>query len=216
MKNFLLFLNIGILGGLAYLISGSANAVIEDQGLDLSETVREETPVLATAPLPVTLAELPATANVTMSDLIVDLDEKPVDEMAEKFLTTAIEARIMDLEEGRAAQLNSETDAVKDYGTLMLRDQKIMLNELKAIAASKHITLPETPDAKQQEALAMLKQQSGKEFDKKFMKMMIIDHKRDVRKFRKATRSNDVDVKAFAVKYLPVVEAHLDYIQKLK
>ncbi|MBL0744990.1 DUF4142 domain-containing protein [Chryseolinea lacunae] len=216
MKNFLLFLNISILGGLAYLFSGSTTAVEQDQATALATTLRDESPLLASATLPVTLAELHEPAHVNMSDLIVDLDEKPVDEVAEKFLTTAIEARIMDLEQGRAAQQRSATDAVKDYGTLMLRDQNIMLNELRAIAASKHITLPEAPDAKQQEALATLQQQDGKAFDKKFIKMMIIDHKRDVRKFRKATHSNDVDVKAFAVKYLPVVEAHLDYIQKLK
>jgi putative membrane protein len=46
--------------------------------------------------------------------------------------------------------------------------------------------------------------------------MMILDHKRDVRTFEKATKSNDADVKLFATKYLPVVQSHLEKIRTLK
>ena len=61
-----------------------------------------------------------------------------------------------------------------------------------------------------------LRKAHGKAFDKKFIRMMIIDHKRDIVKLEKATRSNDADVQVFATKYLPVVEGHLVKIKALK
>ncbi len=46
--------------------------------------------------------------------------------------------------------------------------------------------------------------------------MMTIDHKRDVKKFERATRSRDADVQVFATRYLPYVQSHLERIRGLK
>ncbi|HYI78569.1 MAG TPA: DUF4142 domain-containing protein, partial [Chryseolinea sp.] len=64
--------------------------------------------------------------------------------------------------------------------------------------------------------LTDLKEVHGKSFDKKFIRMMIIDHKRDLKKFEKATRSTDADIQVFATKYLPYVQSHLQKIKALK
>ena len=51
---------------------------------------------------------------------------------------------------------------------------------------------------------------TGKKFDKKFLKMIKIDHKRDVRQFTKATEFEDAETKKFATENLPLIQSHLD------
>jgi putative membrane protein len=219
MKNFLLFLNLLILAGLAYVFSGAEDA--NNEQTSSPEVVRAADVVIVkeasfAKARPTHVTALPKTQEVNMSDLLTTLDDTPIDQVVETFLTKTAESRIMDFEEGRTAQQKSSVDAIKDYGSLMVRDQSKMLTDLHALAAAKHITLPAMPDEQQQKALANLQQEEGHSFDKKFIKMMIIDHKRDVKKFKKAAQSHDLDVRAFALKYLPVVESHLEDVQKLR
>jgi putative membrane protein len=217
MKNFLLFLNLLILAGLAYIVSGPEDMKEEatpPQGTSASADIVILKEASFEKPAPP--RTLPQAQDINMTDLLADFDDTPIDQVVETFLTKTAESRIMDFEQGKAAQQKSTVDAIKDYGSLMVRDQSKMLADLHALAASKHITLPNTPDEHQQKALADLQQEEGNSFDKKFIKMMIIDHKRDVKKFKKAAQSQDPEVRAFALKYLPVVEAHLDDVLKLK
>jgi len=218
MKNFLLFLNLLILAGLAYIFSGAENMNNEEQASTKEKPTPADIVIVKEASFekPAPVHTLPQVQEVNMTDLLADLDDTPIDQVVETFLTKTAESRIMDFEEGKTAQQKSTVDAIKDYGSLMVRDQSKMLADLRALAASKHITLPDAPDEHQQKALADLQQEQGNSFDKKFIKMMIIDHKRDVKKFKKAAQSHDLDVRAFALKYLPVVEAHLEDVQRLK
>ena len=139
-----------------------------------------------------------------------------VDEMISEFLIESVDARLMDLEEGKVAMQRSTSKKLKEYGDLMMKDQSRMLDELKIIAERKQVKLPSNLSQEKAEGLAYLKKEHGESFDKKFIKMMILDHKRDVRKFEKATKSNDADIKLFATKYLPVVQSHLEKIRTLK
>lgn len=74
------------------------------------------------------------------------------------------------------------------------------------------MTLPETISNDKQDGLDELQKKSGKEFDEKFIKMMTIDHKRDIKDFKKATKYKDQEVASFASKYLPLIQSHLDKI----
>ena len=65
-----------------------------------------------------------------------------VDEFVKEFITEMAEARLMDLEEGKIAQQKSTTKDLKSYGTLMVKDQTEMLQEIKKLAALKNVSLP--------------------------------------------------------------------------
>lgn len=143
--------------------------------------------------------------------------EKPVvDEATVGFIKEMAEARLMDLEEGKTAAQRSTTRALKDYGSLMVKDQTKMLEDLRKIAEVKNVMISSWLGPEKAAGLEELKKVHGKSFDKKFIRMMIIDHKRDVQKFEKATQSGDADVQVFATKYLPVVQSHLEKIKTLK
>jgi putative membrane protein len=139
-----------------------------------------------------------------------------VNEAVEEFLQEMTEARLMDLEEGKIAQQRGTTRSLKDYGSLMIKDQSKMLDELKKIANLKKVTVPTWLGPDQAEGLEDLRKAHGKSFDKKFIKMMIIDHKRDIKKLEQAIHSRDADIQIFATKYLPTVQSHLDQIMALK
>lgn len=46
--------------------------------------------------------------------------------------------------------------------------------------------------------------------------MIIKDHKRDIRDFKKAMNSDDPDIREFAKRNLPLLEDHLEKAQALK
>jgi putative membrane protein len=139
-----------------------------------------------------------------------------VDEDLSDFMTEAANSRMMGIEEGKLAKERGTTAEIKKYGKWMVEDQTIILKELKALAKSKKVVLPQKISDDRADGLATLQSKTQKDFDEKFVKMMTIDHRRDVRKFKNATTIGDKDVAAFASKYLPVIESHLQRAQEIK
>lgn len=122
----------------------------------------------------------------------------------------------MNIEEGKIAEQQGTSRALKDYGTMMVNDQSKMLDELKKMAATKKIIVRNFLGESKSEGLKKLKEANGRDFDDKFIRMMIIDHKRDVKKFEKALYSTDPDIQVFATKYLPLIKDHLNKIKSIK
>ena len=131
-------------------------------------------------------------------------DEAPI------FIVKMADARLMDREEGRLAASYGSTKAIRDYGSLMVKDQETLFAKLKQLAASKNITLPNAISEKKSKQLMKLSGFRGKKFDRNFLNMIKTDHKRDIKKFKKATEFEDVATKKFAVDNLPMIEQHLE------
>jgi len=132
------------------------------------------------------------------------------------FLITAADGRMMGILEGKAALEKGTTKEIKDYGQLMIKDQKTMLAGLKNIAQQLSVTLPDSISEEKQDGLEDLMEKDSRKFDKKFVKMMKIDHRRDVRLFSKAQAYDNPKIKAFASQYLPMVESHLAKVKVLR
>jgi putative membrane protein len=203
MKNLIILINIIIIFGIAAIFTDHETSKTDVRNLNNGKLTADAT----------------KTKNLAPSDFGVlskDSDRKSdVDEFVKEFITEMTEARLMDLEEGKIAQQKCTTKELKSYGMLMVNDQTEMLHELKKLAARKNVSLPQVLGPDKTEGLKALKEVHGKPFDKKFIKMMIVDHKRDVKKFERATQSRDADVQVFATRYLPYVQAHLQKIRAL-
>ncbi len=143
-------------------------------------------------------------------------DEDLVDEDVAEFLVKSADARMMDAKEGKLATVNATSAALRKYGELMIKDQSLLLDKIKALAAKRNITIPTGISDKKQEGRDDLAKEKGKDFDDKFIKMMVIDHERDIKLFKKATECKDKGVSEFAKKYLPVIQSHLDKINEIK
>jgi putative membrane protein len=138
------------------------------------------------------------------------------DKKTKEFLVGMTDARLMDREEGKRAAEKGTTETVRLYGEKMIKDQTYLLQQLQAFAKTKHISLPTTISDKKANALKDLKEKSGTELDEKFIKMICIDHTRDVKKLKKALKSEDVTVAQFASKHLPMIQNHLSEIKQIK
>jgi putative membrane protein len=139
-----------------------------------------------------------------------------IDEKISRFMTEAADARMMDIEEGKLAMQNGTNDLIKNYGQRMVTDNTKLLQELRTLAASKNITLPQQLSNEKADELENLGEKEGKEFDQKFIKMMRADHKRDADRFESAAEEcKDQDVKSFASKNLAVVESHLTMLEQV-
>jgi putative membrane protein len=99
---------------------------------------------------------------------------------------------------------------------MMVKDHTKASAELKSIANGKKLGLPVTLDKDTQDRVDSMSLQSSAGFDLKFMEIMVAVHKKDVAAFEHATTAlADPDLKAFAVKTLPVLKMHLADAEKL-
>ena len=105
---------------------------------------------------------------------------------------------------------------MQQYGMLMVKDQAVLVNKLKVLAADRKISLPDGISNKKETGRQVLFGKTGENFDKLFIKMMRIDHERDVKIFTEATGSDDKGIRLFASRYLPMIQLHLDKINALE
>ena len=121
-----------------------------------------------------------------------------------------------EVELGQLAQQKASNPAVKEFGAMMVKDHTAANDKLKALAASKHLSLPDSPSLMQKASKTKLSMLSGDSFDKSYVKGMIDDHKTDIKLFQKeASEGKDPQAKSFAAATLPTLQAHLQKIQSI-
>lgn len=133
-----------------------------------------------------------------------------------KFMMKAASGGMMEVELGQMAQQKAQSQRVKDFGAMMVRDHTKANNELKALAANKNVSVPAAMTEEHQGHVNGMRDKTGKDFDKAYMSMMVDDHEKDVNDFsNESNNGSDAEVKAFAAKTLPVLRAHLDSAKSL-
>jgi putative membrane protein len=127
-----------------------------------------------------------------------------------KFAMEAAHGGQAEVELGKLAQEKGSSQAVKDFGQLMVHDHSEANQKLMAVAEQEKMQLPGSPDAKQQAIYDKLSKLSGSAFDKAYMHDMLKDHEEDIKAFKKESMTGtDPQIKNFAAETLPVIEGHL-------
>jgi putative membrane protein len=133
------------------------------------------------------------------------------------FVVTAALAGMAEVEHGKLATGKAVNLKVKELGERMIADHTLAGNELKSLAASKQITLPAALDPPHQAAHDKYAKLSGGEFDRTYIQDMVADHQKAVADFTaEANNGKDSEVKAWASKTLPGLQAHLKMAQDLQ
>ncbi len=132
------------------------------------------------------------------------------------FLVDAADARMMGMKEGREAVKKGTSPEIRNYGRLMVKDQTALLSQIRKLAAAEKITLPTQISNSKKEGFSQLAELSGEDFDRRFIKMMIIDHERDVKEFKDAQSTSNKAIASFATAKLPVIQTHLDKINAIR
>jgi putative membrane protein len=136
---------------------------------------------------------------------------------AKAFLSDAAQGGLAEVQLGRLASQKAANAEVKAFAQQMVTDHSKAGEEIKALAAKKNIMLPTSVDAKHKAEHDKLAGLSGAAFDKAYVAAMLADHEKTVTEFKhQATMNQDPDVKAWANKTLPTLEAHLNKVKGLQ
>jgi putative membrane protein len=135
---------------------------------------------------------------------------------ARSFVKEAAEGAATEVALGRVAQEKGSSDAVKQFGKRMVDDHSKAAEELKQAAAMARIAVPSETPKKAKKAQDKLSKLSGAEFDRAYAKMMVSDHKVDVKDFENEARNGAIPaVRSFAANTLPTLKEHLKLAEEL-
>jgi putative membrane protein len=133
-----------------------------------------------------------------------------------KFANEAAEGNAMEVHLAQIAQQKSNSDAVKQLAQKIEQDHTQASKELDELAKKRAVDLP-TTETKQTVVVDKFSNLAGAQFDKAYIKMMVQEHKKDVKEFEKyAANGMDSDLKAFAAKTLPTLREHLRMAEELQ
>lgn len=142
--------------------------------------------------------------------------DNPIKEDAQ-FAVAAADGGMLEVELGKLAQSNASSQLVKDFGNKIIEDHSKANEEMKAIALSKSITLPEALSESNLKKVDKLSKKTGEEFDKDYIDLMVSDHKEDISAFEKeAEKGNDAEIKTYASGKLPTLKHHLQMAEEAK
>lgn len=135
----------------------------------------------------------------------------------ESMLKNIAQANIAEVESGKLAVEKSGNADVKTFAQMMVDDHSKGLDDVKALASSKSVKLPDGPDAKHKAVMAEFKTLSGGLFDSRYVKQAGVGDHEATEKLLKKTQASakDADLKALATKMLPIVQGHLQHAQEL-
>ncbi|MGI4727266.1 MAG: DUF4142 domain-containing protein [Janthinobacterium lividum] len=137
------------------------------------------------------------------------------DTVATNFIAQATLGSMKEIEAGKLAEKKGAKSSIKTYGARMIKDHTKAIADMKKILMAKKFTVA-PPAAADAAPDAMLTDASGTKFDTNYVTMMVQDHVKTVKLFQNAADNvKDPDLKAFAVKTLPVLQEHLAMIKSI-
>jgi putative membrane protein len=132
------------------------------------------------------------------------------------FITKASQANYAEIAAGQAAT-KSQNAAIRDFGVRMVKDHSEMNNELTVIATKKGIQPPTSAGVTNSAENAYLNALPGQTFDSQYVSRQISDHQATLQLLQQqASAGQDAELRAFAEKYIPVVQRHLTALQALQ
>lgn len=153
------------------------------------------------------------TAVLLIAPMLAFAADKSPDQ---SFYKNLAEGGIAEVEAGKLAQSKGSTQAVKDFGAMMVKDHSAANDKLKTLASGEGIDLPTTSSTSQMASKAKLELLSGDSFDKAYIKNQISAHRQTVSLLKKeASSGQDAKAKAFATEVLPTVTGHLKKIEHI-
>jgi len=161
----------------------------------------------------IALAAVPAFAQVQISrDGRPEKIFRPISGLNTMDVHFLREAAIINLFEIKSSQLAGEKSSnafVTEYAKEMIADHQMAFAELKEIAESKGVSLPQDLPPDLMRLYRHLENQSGTTFDAAYQNAQRSGHANASNEFKgEIENGKDEDVKAFAVKTLPTVEMH--------
>jgi putative membrane protein len=136
---------------------------------------------------------------------------------AAQFLTDVIQTNNAEIKFGQAAQDMGSTQAVKDFGKMLVDDHTKANEQATQLAKSMNVVVPSGVKPDDMAAYNMATSMSGAGFDKDFATDMVKGHQAAIDKFQQEADSSDpAPVTDFAKQTLPTLKKHLQTAQSLQ
>jgi putative membrane protein len=129
-----------------------------------------------------------------------------------KLIEDIAQSNLAEIATGRIALDTSKDERVRKFAQTIIDDHTTAMADVQQLAQTKGVALPDGPDLKHKTMATALKAMSGETFDRQYMSHAGVgDHQRTLDLLKKTQRdAKDPQLKALAVKMIPVVQAHLD------
>lgn len=124
------------------------------------------------------------------------------------FIEKAAVGGMMEVELGNLTTQKTKNTIVKDFANRMITDHNGINKDLQNIATVFGLKLPGALPAIEQSHLTAMRQMQGNEYDENYVDMMVSDHSKTLDLFNGAARFNNPELKEFALRTIPVLQAH--------
>lgn len=135
----------------------------------------------------------------------------------QQFVDFAAQTDMVEANLGQLAQTNADSQAVKDYGQMLVTDHSKDFSDLHAAAQQASLTVADAIDATHnKQMIDPFQKLKGAAFDRKFAQEMIAGHTKAVAVYKKeADDAQNPAIKSYAQNALPVLQKHLDAAKDL-
>lgn len=155
--------------------------------------------------------------SIDQSNNSTIVNTTPLTKEDSSFVMEAAIGGLMEVQAGQIAQENAESQRVKDFAGMMVTDHSKANDELKGLASSHGMMLPDSLPADKKKHMDAMKSMKGKAFDRHYMSMMNNDHKKDIDKFKKQANSGgDAQLKTWAQNTIPTLQKHMDSVAAIR
>ncbi|MBB5751541.1 DUF4142 domain-containing protein [Prosthecomicrobium pneumaticum] len=135
---------------------------------------------------------------------------------AEQFVVAAGASNLYEIEAARIAEQRGRNAAVKTFAQQMIADHTAAGEEMKQVVAKVGLEAPTALDEAHNQKIAELREEEGEDFDETYVDQQLEAHQNAVALFSRYAETGDqADLKAFAAKTLPTLQAHLQHVQEL-
>lgn len=135
---------------------------------------------------------------------------------SKSFITQAIQGNLAEISLGKLAQEKAGSDAVKQYGAMLVTDHTAANDKATQAAKSLGVTAPTEPTSEQKQMHDTLAKATGQTFDRDFAREMVQDHQKDVADYKAEADSSPKDAASqYAADTLPTLQKHLTDAQAL-
>jgi putative membrane protein len=185
-----------------------------------------KTPFLTGAALLALFAAQPMMAQTstqttpgTQRQGMTDQGARNVDSATKEFVQKAWNIDNYELRAGQHALNKTNSQAIRDYATMIVADHNNAEAELKPIIDAAGMTMPTAPgslDKDHQSKLDKLGGLSGAQFDEQFRQQQIDGHERALTLFRDYAKSGaNAELKNWAQRSVSMLQRHLDQAKAL-
>ncbi|HUC27262.1 MAG TPA: DUF4142 domain-containing protein [Streptosporangiaceae bacterium] len=134
----------------------------------------------------------------------------PVSAQDRTFMDQASQINLTEISLGKYMHAHSTNTALKNLGARYVRDHTAAQASLRPLASSLGVTVPSAPNTQLRSMVAKVESLKGKDMDVAFVNVSVSGHEAAIEIFKKEeSAGSDAAVKAYAAKYLPMLETHL-------